>query len=368
VLSELPPRTIEMVRIAPTDEQLVLHKAHKRVVASIVTKRFISEMDLLRLRTALLMMRMAADSTILCDKLEPGYSSKLERLDELFGRVAAEPDRKVVLFSEWTSMLDLIEPMLGRHQLGFVRLDGSVPQKQRHALVHQFQEDPACRFFIATNAGSTGLNLQVANTVINVDLPWNPAVLEQRIARAHRMGQERPVQVFVLVTEGTIEEDLLQTLGAKKDLALAALDAESDVDTVDMQTGMEELRRRLEALLGARPEAPVDESEKVRVCAETDRLARRERMASAAGQMLTAALAMLGEIVPQAPSSAAADRLASAFESSLRECVDTDDKGQLRLTVTLPGHGENGSGVGLAALARSLAQITSLNTAAMPSA
>ena len=86
----------------------------------------------------------------------------------------------------------------------------------------------SCRFFITTNAGSTGLNLQAANTVINVDLPWNPAVLEQRIGRAHRMGQKQPVQVYVLVTEQTIEENLLTTLSAKKDLALAALDPESD--------------------------------------------------------------------------------------------------------------------------------------------
>ena len=78
--------------------------------------------------------------------------------------------------------------------------------------------------FLTTNAGSTGLNLQAANTVINVDLPWNPAVLEQRIARAHRMGQKNPVQVYLLVTEGTIEEKLLATLSAKPGLALAALD------------------------------------------------------------------------------------------------------------------------------------------------
>ena len=76
-----------------------------------------------------------------------------------------------------------------------------MPQKKRQELVHEFQTDPDCRLFLTTNAGSTGLNLQAANTVINVDLPWNPAVLEQRIARAHRMGQKQPVQVFVLVTE-----------------------------------------------------------------------------------------------------------------------------------------------------------------------
>src|SRR5256884_5585172 len=90
--------------------------------------------------------------------------------------------------------------------LSFVRLDGSVPQKLRQGLVHEFQGNPGCRLFLTTNAGSTGLNLQAANTVINVDLPWNPAVLEQRIARAYRMGQEQPVQVFVLITEDTIEE------------------------------------------------------------------------------------------------------------------------------------------------------------------
>jgi len=188
--------------------------------------------------------------TFLVDKQAPGYSSKLEELDELFDRLFSEEGRKVLLFSEWTTMLDLIEPLLKKRRLPFVRL-GSVPQKQRHALVHQFQSNPRCRLFLTTNAGSTGLNLQTANTVINVDLPWNPAVLEQRIARAYRMGQKQPVQVFILITEETIEERLLSTLSAKHDLALAALDAESDVNQVKLEGGMEELRRRLEVLLGA---------------------------------------------------------------------------------------------------------------------
>jgi superfamily II DNA/RNA helicase len=74
--------------------------------------------------------------------------------------------------------LTLIERQLKRFKLDSVRLDGSVPQKKRQQLVHQFQRDPACRAFLTTNAGSTGLNLQAADTVINVDLPWNPAVLE----------------------------------------------------------------------------------------------------------------------------------------------------------------------------------------------
>src|SRR5208283_2666036 len=206
----------------------------------------------------LLMCRMSANSTFLVDKEAPGYSSKLEELDDLFDRLFSEQHRKVLLFSEWTTMLDLIEPLLEKRGLPFVRLDGSVPQKLRQGLVHEFQSNPGCRLFLTTNAGSTGLNLQAANTVINVDLPWNPAVLEQRIARAHRMGQQQPVQVYVLVTEGTIEEGLLNTLSAKRDLALAALDPDSDVMQVDLTTGVDELRRRLEVLLGAHPEAPVD--------------------------------------------------------------------------------------------------------------
>src|ERR1700704_3725542 len=129
-------------------------------------------------------------------------------------------------------MPDQIEPLVEKRNLDFVRLDGSVPQKQRQELVHKFQTDADCKLFLATNAGSLGLNLQAANTVINVDLPWNPAVLEQRIGRAHRMGQTQQVQVFVLVTEQTLEESLLSTLAIKKDLALAALDASSDVKEV----------------------------------------------------------------------------------------------------------------------------------------
>ncbi|PQP33962.1 helicase, partial [Desulfobacteraceae bacterium SEEP-SAG9] len=143
--------------------------------------------------------------------------------------------------------------LLEKRRLSYVRLDGSVPQKKRQALIHQFQKDPDCRLFITTNAGSTGLNLQAANTVINVDLPWNPAVLEQRIGRSHRMGQKRSVQIFLLVTEDTLEESLLSTLSAKQALFLAALDPDSEAVTIDLASGMEELKRRLEILLGAKP-------------------------------------------------------------------------------------------------------------------
>jgi superfamily II DNA/RNA helicase len=256
-----------------------------------------------------------------------------------------------VLFSEWTTMLTLIERQVKRFKLDHVRLDGSVPQKKRQQLVHQFQRDPACRLFLTTNAGSTGLNLQAANTVINVDLPWNPAVLEQRIARAHRMGQKNLVQVYLLVTEGTIEEKLLTTLSAKHELALAALDMESDVKEVALASGIEELKQRLEVLLGAKPHAAVDETARQRQQQEAERLARRSRVAEAGGQLLTAAFTLLGEMIPQREPTNGGGHMASDLKARLEECLERDEQGRPRLTVTLPND------AALENLARSMASL-----------
>ncbi len=352
VMRQLPPRTTEIRRIPPTDEQRGIDAAQLMVVATIIRKPYISEMDLLRLQKALLLARMAADSTCLVDKREPGYSSKLEELDTLLANLSGEADRKIILFSEWTTMLDRIEKRILRPRgLRYVRLDGQVPQKRRQQLVHEFQTDPRCTLFITTNAGSTGLNLQAANTVINVDLPWNPAVLEQRIGRAHRMGQKRPVQVYVLVTEQTIEERLLMTLAAKRNLALAVLDPASTVAAVDMASGIEELKARLEVLLGAIPEAPVDESAKIAKVAEAERLARKERVAVAGGQLLTAAFTFLGEMLPHAPETAGTQHTADLLRGTLADCLEKDERGRPRLTVTLPDEHA------LDALARSIAAL-----------
>jgi hypothetical protein len=168
-------------------------------------------------------------------------------------------------------------------------------------------------------------------------LPWNPAVLEQRIGRAHRMGQERPVQVYILVTENTIEENLLGTLSAKHELALAALDPDSDIDEVDLCSGMEELKRRLEVLLGAKPEAHIDESVKRECQEESERLARRERISTAGGQLLTAAFNFLGEMIPPpSEESQAAAPMATELKKRLSDCIEQDESGQAKLTVTLP--------------------------------
>ena len=337
VAKQLPDRTDEVIRIRPTAEQLEISNSQLTIAARIAAKSFLTEMDLLRLQKALLLARMSADSTFLIDKKEPEFSSKLERLGELLSSLIEVPDRKIVLFSEWRTMLDRIEIKLDALGCDYVRLDGQVPQKQRAAIVKKFQDDANCRVILMTNAGSTGLNLQSANTVINVDLPWNPAVLEQRIARAHRMGQKNPVTVYKLVTEETIEERLLETLESKQDLADAALDFDSDVNEITMKSGITNIREKLEKILLPPRPAAEDESQKRLVEQQVESIQqRRERVSAASGQLLSAALQLVGELVVSKdaprPSSQAVDQLSS----SLSECVQRDAAGRPQLTISLP--------------------------------
>lgn len=204
--------------------------------------------------------------------------------------------------------------------------------------MNRFQRDPACRLFLTTNAGATGLNLQAADTVVNVDLPWNPAVLEQQIGRAHRMGQKRPVQVHILVTEKTIEEGMLNTLSAKQTLALAALDSESTVKEVALTGSIEELRRRLEVLIGEKPPAPVDESQAADVRAQAK--ARRETVARAGGGMLGAAFRFIGELLGEGDGdgggAAASSKITEArarMKALLSECMERTEDGGWRMSV-----------------------------------
>lgn len=350
VQQELPPRSSEIIRITPTQEQLDIHAGFAKTIQQIVSKKFLTEMDLLRLQKALLMCRMVANSTYLVDKVTPGYSTKLTELDSLLDQLAREGDRKILLFSEWTTMLNLIEPLVEKQNLGFVRLDGSVPQKRRQALVRQFQTDDECKMFLTTNAGATGLNLQAANTVINVDLPWNPALLEQRISRAHRMGQQQPVQVFILVTDETLEERMLTTLSSKQELALAVLDPETSVDEVDLVSGLDDLKRRLEILLGALPEAEKSEPEQLPAAKEQQR-----KVAAAGGQMLTSAFQFLSELIPKGDDNPRTELFAAEIERNLASCLNEGEGGELQLTVNLPDR------EALKSLSASLARLISIN-------
>ncbi len=233
VLTQLPKRIDKNIFVPMTEPQARIHEENRELVAQIVHKwrryKFLSDADQLRLTCALQNMRMSCDTTWLFGR-ETDHGVKADELmqvlDDLFADTS-DTDAKAVVFSQWIGMHEVIAQRLDQRKMGYVMFNGSVPSDKRAALIERFRNDPACRVFLSTDAGGVGLNLQHAATVVNMDLPWNPAVLEQRIARVHRMGQKRSVQVVNFVAQGTIEEGMLSVLGFKRALFAGVLDGGS---------------------------------------------------------------------------------------------------------------------------------------------
>ncbi len=230
VLKQLPDRLDQNLLVPMTEKQMLYHRENADVVAKIVQRwrktRFLSDKDQRRLTCALQNMRMSCNSTYLLDR-ETDHGVKADELAALFDNLFAEPKAKAVVFSQWTRTHDIVIRRLEARSLGYVSFHGGVPSDKRPELVTRFRDDPACRVFLSTDAGSTGLNLQHASTLVNMDLPWNPAVLEQRIARIHRIGQPQPVRVVNFVAKGTIEEGMLSVLAFKRSLSAGILDGGS---------------------------------------------------------------------------------------------------------------------------------------------
>ena len=251
VEEQLSERTINNFFVKMTSEQSNRYQEYSDRVAritSILKRRPLTADESKQLQQFLACMRMIADTPYILDP-ECRDCPKLEELEEILYEICQNPDNKVIIFSEWERMLSLIKEHLEKNRIAFAWHTGSVHQDKRREEIKRFKEDPACRFFLTTDAGSTGLNLQVANTVINVDLPWNPAKLEQRIARAWRKHQTRAVQVINLVCEDSIEHRMLAVLDQKQQLATGVLDGDLESDEMDMPSGRAAFVERLETLL-----------------------------------------------------------------------------------------------------------------------
>ena len=203
------------------------------------------EMEILQLKLA--QMRMTCDTNFILDR-EDRTSPKLPELEQVF-EDCRENDAKIIVFSEWERMLQLVRDLCRRLKLGHAWHTGSVPQRKRRGEINAFKTDPDCRVFLSTDSGSTGLNLQVASVVVNCDLPWNPAKLEQRIARAWRKHQSRPVTVINLIARGTIEHQMLDTLANKQALADGVLDRLGDLSKIQLRSGRQAFLNRLEQLM-----------------------------------------------------------------------------------------------------------------------
>lgn len=257
---QLPKRSDQFVLVPMTQRQDDLHSEFKWDLLVILNKyrkyHYMTEQDRLRVLKLLGQMRMVADSTFILEQnLTTRSDVKIAEVMNLLDNVLESGDEKVVVFSEWERMTRLVAMELDKRGVRYEYLNGRVPSKRRGELVDDFTTLPESRVFLSTDAGSTGLNLQVASTLINMDLPWNPAVLEQRIARIFRLGQEKPVQIINLVSKGSIEEGMINKLRFKKSMFEGVLDGGADTVFVD-ESKFKKLMDDLTIVMEATPDAP----------------------------------------------------------------------------------------------------------------
>ena len=257
---QLPKRSDQFVLVPMTQRQDDLHSEFKWDLLVILNKyrkyHYMTEQDRLRVLQLLGQMRRVADRTFILEQnLTTRSDVKIAEVMNLLDNVLESEDEKVVVFSEWERMTRLVAMELDKRGVRYEYLNGRVPSKRRGELVDDFTTLPESRVFLSTDAGSTGLNLQVASTLINMDLPWNPAVLEQRIARIFRLGQEKPVQIINLVSKGSIEEGMINKLRFKKSMFEGVLDGGADTVFVD-ESKFKKLMDDLTIVMKATPDAP----------------------------------------------------------------------------------------------------------------
>jgi hypothetical protein len=252
VEAELPGRTVKNYFVPMVEEQALRYADYGRQAAALLAqakRRPLTPKEFDRLQMLLACMRMICDTPAILDP-SCRISPKLEELEGILTDLLGEPDRKIIIFSEWERMLELVRELAAELGVEAAWHTGSVPQQRRRAEILRFKQDPACRLFLSTDSGSVGLNLQAANAVVNIDLPWNPAKLEQRIGRAWRKNQTRCVTVVNLICEGSIEHQILHLLGRKQALADGLLDGQGDLRTLKMpSSGRVAMIERIEALM-----------------------------------------------------------------------------------------------------------------------
>jgi SNF2 family DNA or RNA helicase len=255
VETELPSRTDRAHFVPLSDEQKSSYQFHESIVSRLVhlaLRRPLTQQEQDRLMRELAIMRMVCDTNYILDPNDR-VCPKLKELEKIIEECRENSEVKVIIFSEWERMLQLVRELCERMRIGFAWHTGSVPQRRRRAEINAFKNSPDVRVFLSTDSGATGLNLQNASVVINCDLPWNPAKLEQRIARAWRKNQTRPVTVINLVSENTIEQRMLETLKNKQSLADGVLDLRGDLSQIKFGSGRQTFIAKLQQLVRTTP-------------------------------------------------------------------------------------------------------------------
>jgi superfamily II DNA or RNA helicase len=253
VLDQLPSRTDTTIPVEFTPDQQDAHDAFNRPIAALVRtarSRPLTKPEFLKLMRLLTMQRIVCDGLALFefadmwpdlqkiarptpDFLRTLASPKLLELREIVRQVVVEQGRKIVVFSQWRRMLELAHwatrDVLEDFGARAAFFTGHESQQQRTRNVVDLHDDPRARVLFLTDCGGVGLNLQrAASCCVNLELPWNPAVLEQRIGRIHRLGQSRPIDVYNLVSEGGIESRIATLVEDKRALFKGLFDGEGD--------------------------------------------------------------------------------------------------------------------------------------------
>ena len=252
IQENLPERIDNNYFVEMTPEQKKRYAEYEEIVSRLCAtaqKRPLNDREFERLQLCLAAMRMHCDSCYIMDDAiaESPKIDELKRILEDFQQNA--PERKIIIFSEWVRMLDLAAATLNGMKLGYVMHVGRIPQQKRREGINRFKNDPNCKVFLSSDSGGVGLNLQAASVVINLDLPWNPAKLEQRIARAWRKMQKNSVNVINLVALDSIEHKMLGTLQFKQGLSDFVLDAKGNAEDFEQANAKSVFITRLNELM-----------------------------------------------------------------------------------------------------------------------
>jgi SNF2 family DNA or RNA helicase len=221
VAKELPPKTEETIFCEMAPKQRKLYNELRDHYRSILTGKNVSKSKIMVLEALLRLRQTACHPALVKSEYKSQHSGKIDTAMELITDIVPA-GHKVLVFSQFTKLLALIKPKLSNSTINYAYLDGKT--RKREDKIRQFQEDPDCPvFLISLKAGGLGLNLTAADYVILLDPWWNPAVEAQAIDRAHRIGQERHVFAYRIVTKDSVEEKILELQQQKLDLADAII-------------------------------------------------------------------------------------------------------------------------------------------------
>ena len=228
VLTELPPKIESVIPAQMGEEQKKIYDANFLSIKNAVGQQDYNTISVLSMLTKL--RQICCDPSLIYPEYDAG-SAKLDACMDLI-RSAVDGGHKILLFSQYTSMLDILRKKLASEQISFYTLKGDTPKTDRVRMVNMFNNDDTSVFLISLKAGGTGLNLTGADVVIHYDPWWNQAVMNQATDRAYRIGQDRSVQVYKLILKDTLEEKIMELQSKKSELSTSVIGEESEMKEI----------------------------------------------------------------------------------------------------------------------------------------